>query len=153
MNTDLHFSSEDQTHETPQWLFDLLDREFGFTVDVCALPATAKCENYFTPADDGLAQFWTGVCWMNPPYGREIGHWMRKAYESAATGFATVVCLVPARTDTLWFWDYARHGEVRFIRGRLTFGNADNTAPFPSAVIVFRSGLENPGVVWWEARG
>ena len=88
-------SSAVDTWETPQALFDLSNREFHFTLDVCALPETTKCDRYFTPADDGLSQSWGGVCWMNPPYGREIGHWMRKAYESAAGGAATVVCLVP----------------------------------------------------------
>lgn len=74
---------------------------------------------------------------MNPPYGRGIGQWMQKAYESAQMG-ATVVCLVPARTDTAWWHDYAMRGEVTFIRGRLKFGNAKNSAPFPSALIVFK---------------
>lgn len=143
-------SSVDHTWETPQDLFDRLNREFRFTLDVCALPDTAKCEHYFTPAVDGLAQPWQGVCWMNPPYGREIVHWMCKAYESAAQGLATVVCLVPARVDTRWWWQYARHGEVRFLPGRLKFGQAANSAPFPSAVIVFRPGPQQGRVIWWE---
>lgn len=150
MNTAVHFSSDKQTWETPQALFDLLDREFHFTLDVCALPDTAKCERYFTPEDDGLSQFWTGVCWLNPPYGREIVHWMRKAYESAAQGLAIVVCLVPARVDTRWWWNYARHGEVRFLPGRLKFGGAQNGAPFPSAVVVFRPGPQQGRVIWWK---
>jgi len=80
---------------------------------------------------------WDGVCWMNPPYGRTIGKWMRKAYESSLTG-STVVCLVPARTDTAWWHDYAIKGEVRFLRGRLKFGGSANSAPFPNAVVIFR---------------
>ena len=155
MNTALHFSSKDHTWETPPELFNPLDREFRFTLDVCALPATAKCETYFTPAFDGLAQRWEGVCWMNPPYGREIVHWMRKAYESAASGRATVVCLVPARTDTKWWWDYARHGEVSLLPGRLTFWqNGEpykDPAGFPSAVVVFRPGLPSHTRYWdWK---
>ena len=88
--------------ETPQPFFDQVHSEFGFTLDVAAQPSNAKCPRYFTPEDDGLVQSWGAeVCWCNPPYGRTIGAWMRKAYESALQG-ATVVCLVPARTDTKW---------------------------------------------------
>lgn len=103
---DAMFSSKTDLWATPQSFFDDLDSEFGFELDVCALPSNAKCERYFTPADDGLSQTWSGVCWMNPPYGKEIGLWMRKAYLSSRQG-ATVVCLVPARTDTRWWHDYA----------------------------------------------
>ena len=110
--------------ETPQFLFDALDQEFGFDVDVCATAANAKCKRFFSPADDGLTQDWGDrVCWCNPPYGRQIGRWMRKAYESAKGG-ATVVCLLPARTDTRWWHKYAQRGEVRFLKGRLKFGTA-----------------------------
>jgi phage N-6-adenine-methyltransferase len=133
----VHFSSRTDLWATPQDFFDRLNVEFGFTLDVCATPENAKCTRYFTRTDDGLTQNWTGVCWMNPPYGREISSWMRKAYTSAQEG-ATVVCLVPARTDTAWWHDYAaKADEVRFIRGRLKFGGSENSAPFPSAVIVF----------------
>jgi phage N-6-adenine-methyltransferase len=133
----VHFSSATDLWATPQDLFDALNREFGFKTDVCALPSNAKCRRYFTPEMDGLKQRWRGVCWMNPPYGKVIGHWMRKAYESAQRG-ATVVCLVPARTDTAWWHDYATKGEIRFLRGRLKFGDSKSCAPFPSAVVIFR---------------
>lgn len=136
-NDNVHFSSKTDLWATPQAFFDKYHDQFGFTLDVCALPENAKCDRYFTPADDGLAQPWTGVCWMNPPYGRGIGAWVRKAYESSQTG-ATVVCLLPARTDTKWWHDYCQRGQVEFIRGRLKFGDAKNSAPFPSAVVVFR---------------
>ena len=121
--TNVHFKSEIDTWETPVELFRRLDAEFRFDLDVCALPATAKCARYFTPEEDGLAQRWEGVCWMNPPYGRQITHWMRKAFEESQGG-ATVVCLVPARTDTEWWHQYALRGEIRFLRGRLRFGAA-----------------------------
>ena len=140
---DVHFSSETSEWATPQDVFDELDAEFGFTLDVCATVDNAKCERYFTAEVDGLAQDWTDVCWMNPPYGREIGRWVRKAYESAQNG-ATVVCLVPARTDTAWWHDYCARGEVRLLRGRLKFGAATNSAPFPSAVVVFGRTIELP---------
>jgi len=132
------FSSNRMDWETPQFLFDALDAEFGFDVDVCALKATAKCKDFFSPYNCGLANDWgICVCWMNPPYGREIGRWMRKAYESAKAG-ATVVCLVPARTDTDWWHRFAQRGEVRLLRGRLKFRGSKTSAPFPSAVVVFR---------------
>lgn len=122
--------------ETPQLFFDALNAEHHFDVDVCATANNAKCERYYTKEQDGLSQQWKGVCWMNPPYGREIGKWMRKAYESSLYG-ATVVCLVPARTDTAWLHDYAMKGEIEFVRGRLKFGGSKANAPFPSAIVTF----------------
>jgi phage N-6-adenine-methyltransferase len=140
MNTALHFSSQTDLWETPQDLYNKLNMEFGFTLDVCATPQNAKCVRFFTVADDGLTQPWTGVCWMNPPYGRTIKHWVKKAYESSLAG-ALVVCLLPARTDTAWWHDYVVKGEVRFIRGRLKFGGQKNSAPFPSAIVIFRNSI------------
>jgi phage N-6-adenine-methyltransferase len=139
-NTGLLTSNTDEW-ATPTAFFAALDDEFHFDLDVCALPENAKCPRYFSPADDGLTQEWRGVCWMNPPYGKAIRKWMRKAWESASAG-ATVVCLVPARTDSAWWNDYAVRGEIRFIRGRLKFGGAVNSAPFPSALVVFRPGVD-----------
>ena len=133
----VHFSSATDLWATPQDFFNNYDTLFGFEIDVCASPENAKCDRYFTKETDGLAQRWSGVCWMNPPYSRAIGKWMKKAYESSKSG-ATVVCLVPARTDTAWWHDFAMKGEIEFIRGRLKFGGHDNPAPFPSAVVVFR---------------
>lgn len=130
------FSSATDEWPTPQGFFDALNAEFGFELDVCATPENAKCPKYFTREDDGLSQTWSGVCWMNPPYGRQIAVWVKKAYESAQNG-ATVVCLLPSRTDTAWFHDYCVKGEVRFIRGRLKFGESKNSAPFPSVVVIF----------------
>lgn len=134
------FSSATDDWGTPQNLFDDLDNEFGFELDVCASHENHKCDRYFTHANDGLAQDWRGICWMNPPYGRAIKEWMRKAYESSLDG-ATVVCLVPARTDTAWWHDYAMRGDIRFLRGRLKFttsGGGGGSAPFPSAIVIFR---------------
>ena len=133
-------SSATDEWATPQDFFDKMNQEFGFTVDVCADDWNHKVANYFDKTTDGLQQGWHGVCWMNPPYGRTIKTWMQKAYESSLAG-ATVVCLVPARTDTAWWHDYAMKGEIRFLRGRLKFvsrnGKGDS-APFPSAVVIFR---------------
>ena len=123
----------------PLRFFAALDQEFGFELDVCALAENAKCIRFFSPKDDGLKQLWQGSCWMNPPYGREIGLWVQKAFESAQAG-ATVVCLLPARTDTQWWHRYVlKAAEVRYIEGRLKFGGGANSAPFPSAIVIFRS--------------
>lgn len=134
----VHFSSETDDWATPQEFFDKLNEEFKFTIDVCASAYNNKHDRYFDKEDDGLRQDWSGeVCWMNPPYGREIAKWMEKAYNSSLEG-ATVVCLVPSRTDTKWWHDFAMNGEIRFIKGRLKFGGSKNNAPFPSAVVIFR---------------
>ena len=134
----VHFSSQTDLWATPEAFFDRWNATFHFELDVCALPQNAKCARYFTPEEDGLKQRWTGVCWMNPPYGREIGHWVKKAYQSAKEG-ATVVCLLPSRTDTRWWHSFVvLADEVHFIQGRLKFGGSKNSAPFPSAVVVFR---------------
>ena len=136
----VHYSSDSYEWETPQELFDSLDREFCFGLDPCATRQNAKCEIYFTKLDDGLKQNWRKfTVFMNPPYGRVIGKWVQKASEAAKLG-ATVVCLLPARTDTSYWHDYIleREGvEIRFLRGRIHFSGA-GPAPFPSAVVVFR---------------
>ena len=152
----VHFSSKTDDWATPPDFFAKLDEEFHFVVDVCASRENSKC-NYFYATDvDGLKQEWANAAkgiaalrplllqhepyaaWMNPPYGREIGKWVKKAHETALQG-VTVVCLLPARTDTKWWHDYVLpHAEVRFVKGRLKFGGSKNAAPFPSAVVIFR---------------
>ena len=135
MNTDVMFSGRTDMWETPAAFFRALDAEFHFTVDVCAVPENAKCKVFYTPEQDGLVQNWGGCCWCNPPYGRGIGKWVKKAAEAECT----VVMLLPARTDTAWFHDYIYgHAEIRFVRGRLKFGDSKNSAPFPSMVVIFR---------------
>ena len=136
-NMNVHFSSATEMWATPQEFFDKYNELYNFGTDVCASPENAKCEQYFTEEDNGLEQTWQGSCWMNPPYGRTIKSWMKKAYESSLNG-ATVVCLVPSRTDTVWWHDYAVKGDIEFIKGRLKFGGHKNPAPFPSAVVVFK---------------
>jgi phage N-6-adenine-methyltransferase len=147
----VHFSSATCEWATPPELFAKVDAEFRFDLDACATAENAKCVRYFTRKDNGLAQPWTGRVWMNPPYGRTIGQWMRKAWESVQSGEAElVVCLVPSRTDTSWWHDFCEGAEVRNIRGRLRFGGAANSAPFPSAIVVFRDARERhetPGVL------
>jgi phage N-6-adenine-methyltransferase len=145
------FSKATDNWATPQWLFDELDREFHFTLDVCADEVNAKCKTFFSKVQDGLQQEWNGTVWCNPPYGRQIIQWVKKASETAAKGH-TVVMLVPARTDTAWFHDYCYNdkAEVRFIRGRVKFGGSNYNAPFPSMVVIFRGrgvGEKRPGTL------
>lgn len=125
---------------TPQEFFDELNATWHFNLDCCALPENAKCEMYYTPEQDGLKQDWNGTVWMNPPYGREIGKWVKKAYSEAQNG-CIVVALLPARTDTKWFhdWIYEMNGvEFYFVKGRLKFSGCKSPAPFPSMVVVFK---------------
>jgi len=137
MNSSVHFSSASCEWPTPQDFFDKVNVEHGpFDLDPCASADNSKAPRYFTKDDDGLTKEWAGRVWMNPPYGRTISRWMRKAYESAQAG-AFVACLVPARTDTAWWHDYAAKGEVTFIKGRLKFGGHKVGAPFPSALVIF----------------
>lgn len=133
------FSSKDQTWETPQKLFDELNNVFNFNTDVCAVDETAKCKHYFTPEIDGLVQEWKGCCWMNPPYGREQINWIKKANEESVKNNSTVVCLIPARPDTKVWHEviFPNALVVCFIKGRLKFGDSKDSAPFPSAIIVF----------------
>lgn len=151
-----NFSSETCEWATPQDVFDRMNEEYGFTLDVCATKENTKCDRYFTKYDDGLTQEWVGeVCWMNPPYGRDMGKWVQKAYLESLNG-ATVVCLVPARTDVKWWHDFAMLGKIIFIKGRLKFQRIDgarlshngpavregrkrpqNTAPFATAFVIF----------------
>jgi phage N-6-adenine-methyltransferase len=124
--------------KTPDDYFGRLNKVFKFTLDPCATAANAKCPNYFDANVDGLSQSWEteGAVFMNPPYGRPIKDWVKKAYLESLKG-TPVVCLLPARTDTAWWQDYCTKGIVKFIRGRLKFGDGRNSAPFPSAIVIF----------------
>ena len=125
---------------TPQDLFDRLNEQYGpFTLDPCSSDFNAKCFDHYTYWEDGLSQRWDGRVFMNPPYGRQIVKWVKKAYEAARDNGAVVVCLLPARTDTAWWHDYCERGAVTFIRGRVKFSGAKWNAPFPSAIVVFRN--------------
>lgn len=137
---EVHYSSKSNEWATPQNLFDELNDEFNFTLDPCATDENAKCSKYFTIEDDGLSKDWSNdVVFMNPPYGREIKKWIKKAYEESLNG-ATVVCLIPARTDTTYWHDFifGKANDIRFLKGRLKFGNSKNSAPFPSAIVVYQ---------------
>lgn len=147
--SDTFKTSNDDTWTTPRDFYDKLNAEFGFGLDAAALQSsTLVPDNWYGPdhpdpaARDALRIEWQHnsrgkPIWLNPPYGRTIKDWVAKADYESKQG-ATVVCLVPARTDTNWWWDSCIHHEVRFIKGRLRFGNQPNAAPFPSAVVVMR---------------
>ena len=140
------FSSKSKEWSTPQHFFDMLDNMFGpFTLDPCSNASNYKVAKHFTEKDGGLDQDWGGeVVFMNPPYGRGIKDWIQKAYEESRKKDTTVVALIPSRTDTRYWHDYVlKEHELYFVKGRLKFGNGENSAPFPSAVAVFREGLRN----------
>lgn len=138
-NIKVHFQSITNEWATPQLFFDLLDMEFGFTLDPCATTENAKCSKFYTQEDDGLKQSWDNeTVFCNPPYGREIGKWVKKASEALG---GVVVMLIPARTDTRYFHEYIYkkdNVEIRFLKGRLKFGEATASAPFPSMVVIFK---------------
>lgn len=135
------FSSNTDEWATPQDFFDNVNKEFNFEVDVCALPDNAKCKIFFSPEEDGLQQNWGGYTsvWINPPYGRNMVKWIEKAYKTHEEFGNTIVMLLPARTDTKAFHKFIYHkAEIRFIQGRLKFGNSKNSAPFPSMLVIYK---------------
>ncbi len=139
--TDIHFSSKSNEWYTPNDFYLKLHKEFNFTLDPCCTKDSAKCDKFYTKDDDGLTKDWSKeTVFMNPPYGREIKHWIKKAYDESLKG-ALVVCLIPSRTDTIYWHDYCMKGTIRFLKGRIKFCNKDNEqgapAPFPSAVVIF----------------
>lgn len=140
MNTKVMFSSNTDFWATPIDFFNKLDKEFNFTLDPCCTVENRKCDKYYTKEEDGLSKSWIGESvFCNPPYGREIKNWVRKCYMESKNKNTTVVALLPARTDTNWFHSYIynKAKEIRFIKGRLKFGDSKNSAPFPSMVVLF----------------
>jgi len=135
------FSSKSMEMSTPTSFFNKLDEKFGFTLDPCATKSNKKCRTFYTMEDNGLEQDWGGhTVFMNPPYGRDIATWIKKAHTESMKPNTTVVCLIPSRTDTRWWHDHCMSAdEIHFVKGRLKFGSCDNSAPFPSAVVVFAS--------------
>ena len=147
---DAMFSSKSNEWSTPQKFYDKLNNSFGpFTLDPCSDGQNNKTDNYFTKEQNGLSQDWSGnKVFMNPPYGREIKDWLKKAYEEGQKPNTTVVCLIPARTDTKYWHNYVMKAQaVYFVKGRLKFGDSNHSAPFPSAVIVFTSALSPFGTI------
>lgn len=148
-NKDKLFSSERQDWATPWNLFNVLNEEFNFALDAAASAENAKCSPYLTEDDDAFTVCWsdligTRAVWLNPPYGREIGDWIEKAYIESKKG-CTVVCLVFCRSDTKWWHQWAmKAAEVRLIPGRVTFEGAQASAPAPSCVLVFDESRRKP---------
>ncbi len=144
-NKDVMFSSASNEWATPIAFFKRLDDEFHFTLDPCSTKENAKCDTFFTIEDDGLTQDWSGhIVFCNPPYGRELCNWVEKSYLEHKNNGTTVVMLIPARPDTsYWHKWILGHSQIRFVKGRLKFGDSNNSAPFPSAVIVFSNDHEN----------
>lgn len=141
MNTEVMFSSKTDQWATPQDFFDKLNDEFNFTLDPCADEFNHKCSKYYTREQNGLTKEWNNErVFCNPPYGKEIVDWVKKCNQEVFDGGCELaVMLVPARTDTRWFHDYIYHqAEIRFVKGRLKFGDSNNSAPFPSMVVIFR---------------
>lgn len=141
MNKDLMWSSKKMDWATPQDFFDKLNKEFCFTLDPCADDFNHKCEKYYTEVQDGLKQDWSGErVFCNPPYGRDVSKWVKKCFDEVYAGECQLaVMLIHARTDTRWFHDYIyKRAEVRFVKGRLKFGEQPQPAPFPSMVVIFR---------------
>lgn len=146
MKTETLFSSVNMEWETPPELFRRLDEQYHFTLDVAATAENALCERYYTKETDGLSQSWQtdGAVWCNPPYGRSVAKWVRKAFYESQGG-QTIVMLIPARVDTAWFHDYVYHkATIRFIRGRLKYGlngiSAKNPAAFPAMIVIYNGG-------------
>ncbi|HEY6807088.1 MAG TPA: DNA N-6-adenine-methyltransferase [Pyrinomonadaceae bacterium] len=137
------FTSRSSEWTTPTNLFEALNKVFHFTLDPCASKTNAKCRRYFTKLEDGLTKKWSGRVFMNPPYGRQIGKWVKKAHVESQTNAEIVVCLLPSRTDTIWFHDYCAKGEILFFKGRLHFSEAESPAPFPSMLVCFRKSVRS----------
>ena len=141
------FSSKKQDWATPWHLFNTLDAEFNFALDAAASPSNHKCVSYLT--ENALGIPWHerahgGAVWLNPPYGREVGKWIEKAYWESTEG-CTVVCLTFARTDTKWWHDWAmRAAEIRLVKGRIKFQGAENSAPAPSCLLIFDESRKMP---------
>ena len=148
------FSSKSNEWTTPQDFFDKLNNLFGpFTLDAAASSDNYKVATYYTQADDSLSQDWSGNrVFLNPPYGRKLKDWIRKGYEEGQKDNTIVVMLIPARTDTQYWHDYVmKADEIRFVRGRIKFGDETNSAPFPSAVVVFRkTAFDGPRITGME---
>lgn len=146
LSNNVHFSSANSDWETPPDFYDRLRGEFRFTLDVCATRKNTKCKAFYSPQMNALTKRWhkvvkpDGWAWMNPPYGREIVHWVQKAACESRFGL-NIVCLLPARTDTKWFHEYVFGvcTELRLVKGRLKFGGHDNSAPFPSMVAIYNA--------------
>jgi len=147
---DIKHLAKKEIWQTPADLFLSLNKEFNFTLDPCCLPENAKCKTYFTKKENGLLQSWAGhTVFMNPPYGRELKHWIIKAHNEFKEHNITIVGLIPAdKSDTSYFWEHIYNiAEIRYLKGRLKFKGvnskgkliSNNPAPFPSMLVIWKA--------------
>lgn len=133
--------------QTPPEVMAQIRSAIPIDLDVCANRLNTQAEQWYGPGGirrDGLTAAWHGVCYMNPPYGVEVRQWVEKAAMEWKTEACTVIGLLAARTDTVWFQKYvARHAHLYFIKGRLRFVGAPHPAPFPSVVALWEGGRLN----------
>ena len=132
-----NFKSDKVVYSTPIKLFNYINQEFNFTLDVCALPENAKCYNYFTPEMDGLKQDWKGICWMNPPFNKELKKWVIKARDESVKHNSIVCCLIPVRSNTVWWKEVCKNAEIRFIIGEVNFNDLERGLWLPMCLMIF----------------
>jgi len=138
-----NFKSENIVYSTPRKLFEVINQEFNFNLDVCALPENAKCQVYFSPEDDGLKQDWSGVCWMNPPFNKDLKKWVLKAAAESKKYNSIICCLIPVRSNTIWWKDVCESAEIRFIIGEVNFNDLERGLWLPMCLMIF--GTERRG--------
>ena len=147
----IHFSSKSDDWKTPVGLFNKLNTKYSFELDAAASEDNAKCLNFYTEQDNALLKDWSKDAksiFLNPPYGRQIHAFVKKAYEESLKG-CVVVCLIPARVDTQWWYNYVRKAtKIVFLTGRLKFSNSASGAPFPSCIIVFDNSCNEQSILW-----
>jgi phage N-6-adenine-methyltransferase len=146
-------SSKSNEWATPNEFYNLLDKEFNFTLDPCSTHENHKCKKYYTIEDDGLSKSWQNeIVFMNPPYGGHTADWIKKALEESK-GNSTIVCLIVSSTDRSYWHEYILPyaKQIRFIRGRIKFGDSKSTAPFASAVVIFSNNIDYDNkIVWYD---
>ena len=137
LNKSLFTSNKDE-YATPTDLFNELDKKYHFTLDPCATSENAKCKKYYTIKENGLLKSWKGeIVFCNPPYSK-IKLWVEKCFLEFKNNNATIVLLIPARTDTQYFHNYIlNQAKIIFLKGRLHFNNSKNSAPFPSILCIY----------------
>ncbi len=132
-----NFKSEKIVYSTPIKLFNVINQEFNFGLDVCALPENAKCPKYFTPEQDGLTQDWKGVCWMNPPFNNALKKWVIKARDESIKHKSLICCLIPVRSNTIWWKNVCKDAEIRFIIGEVNFNDLERGLWLPMCLMIF----------------
>lgn len=138
-----NFKSDKIEYSTPQKLYDFINKEFNFEIDVCASESNKKCNKYFNVKMDGLKQNWTGKCWMNPPFNKELKKWVIKAKQESEKHKSIICCLIPVRSNTNWWKECCESSEIRFIIGEVNFNELERGLWLPMCLMIF--GTENKG--------